>query len=129
MKKTEKRKLLNKSDFIIILILLALSLLIFLFYNAVYNGDKVKAEIVIDGKVVKEVSLERNMTFRIAEKPELEFEIKDNKIRFLHSDCPDKICVNTGFISKGGQTAVCLPNKTAIKITAENAENEIDSIS
>lgn len=129
MKKTEKRKLLKKSDFIIVLVLLIFSFLFFLVYNAIFNGDRLKAEIVVDGRVIKKLSLEKNMTFKIAEKPELEFEIKDKKIRFLHSDCPDKICVNTGFISKGGQAAVCLPNKTAIKITAENSENEIDSIS
>lgn len=129
MKKMEKRKLIKKSDIIVIIVLIVISLLFFLIYNLIFNGDKVKAEIVVDGKVVKEVSLEKDMTFKLEEKPEIEFEIKDKKIRFLHSDCPDKICVHTGFISNGGQTAVCLPNKTAVKITAENSENDVDTVS
>ena len=47
---------------------------------------------------------------------EVELELVDHQIRFRESDCPDHICVNTGFISQEFQSAVCLPNKTAIAI-------------
>lgn len=40
-------------------------------------------------------------------------------ICFEHSSCPDKICVNTGVISRPGQAAVCLPNKTIVTIEEE----------
>ncbi|MEG1028319.1 MAG: NusG domain II-containing protein, partial [Oscillospiraceae bacterium] len=30
------------------------------------------------------------------------FEIKENKIRFIDVNCPDKICENTGFLYKEG---------------------------
>lgn len=44
------------------------------------------------------------------------------------SSCPDKVCVRTGKISKSGQSAVCLPNKTVVYI--EGAEQtEIDDVS
>lgn len=38
------------------------------------------------------------------------------RIRFKQADCPDKICVNTGWLDKPGETAVCLPNRAVISI-------------
>ena len=35
-------------------------------------------------------------------------------IRFLSSDCPDKVCVNTGFLREDLQVATCLPNRTTL---------------
>ncbi len=46
-------------------------------------------------------------------------EIKEGKIRFAQVTCPDQICVNTGFISIDGQTAICMPNRTAVTVTIE----------
>jgi len=33
-----------------------------------------------------------------------------------YSDCPDQICVRTGWISAAGQSAVCLPNRCVLTI-------------
>lgn len=33
-----------------------------------------------------------------------------------HSDCPDKICVDTGKITKVGQTVVCVPFRAVLRI-------------
>ena len=38
------------------------------------------------------------------------------------ADCPDKVCVKTGKIKKPGQTIVCLPHRTVIEITGDNAD-------
>lgn len=35
-----------------------------------------------------------------------------------YSDCPDQICVRTGWISAAGQSAVCLPNRCVLTIEA-----------
>lgn len=85
------------------------------------------AEIYCDTKLVKTITLEtaKDQTFRLPQKPNILFEIKNREIRFKSSDCPDKICVNTGFISKPGQAAACLPNKTVIKIV--NLGNAMNS--
>lgn len=41
-------------------------------------------------------------------------EIEPGRIRFLHSDCRDQICVNKGWLSQPGQNAVCLPARTVV---------------
>lgn len=107
----------RKIDIIVIGILLILSLAIYLFFNFYKDtSTDVYAEIILKGDVVKTVFLDEDKTFLIEEVPNVKFEIKDKKIRFLESDCPDKVCVNTGFIGSSGQTAVCLPNALSVKI-------------
>jgi len=34
--------------------------------------------------------------------------------RFVHSDCPDGVCVRTGKITRAGQAAVCVPNRVVL---------------
>jgi hypothetical protein len=53
-------------------------------------------------------------------------EVKSHEAAFIHSDCPDKICVHTGFIAYDGQSASCLPNK--VVITVKKANDDYDAI-
>ena len=41
-------------------------------------------------------------------------EIAGGKIHVIEADCPDKTCVNMGFL-QGGAPIVCLPNKLVIR--------------
>lgn len=43
-------------------------------------------------------------------------EIKKGKVTVTKADCKNQICVNTGTISKKGETIICLPNKVYIEI-------------
>jgi hypothetical protein len=42
--------------------------------------------------------------------------VEKGRIRFVKADCPDKICVNTGWLEEPGDTAVCLPNRAVVRI-------------
>ena len=53
--------------------------------------------------------------------------VKDGRARILASSCPDQTCVRMGAISKGGETAVCLPNHAVLSLTLEN-QSETDAI-
>lgn len=124
----EKGKWFSKSDIFLIIGLLAAAFLTMLFYSINWGErEAVKAEILLNGKVVKEVSLEKDTIFSIHERENVVFEVKDGKIRISESDCPDKICVHTGFISRPMQTAVCLPNAISVRITGED-EYKIDAV-
>ncbi len=47
------------------------------------------------------------------------------RIRYEHSDCLDKTCVLTGWLSRPGQLSACLPNRTYVKIVgAESGDGE-----
>lgn len=51
-------------------------------------------------------------------------EVKDKKIRFLDSPCPNKTCIAKGF----QDTVVCLPNKV-VATTEKTDTGEIDGFS
>ena len=38
------------------------------------------------------------------------------------ANCPDKVCIHTGFINKPGQSIVCLPHKINIKIVSDKED-------
>lgn len=42
--------------------------------------------------------------------------IKDGRVYILHADCPDRLCVKQGGISRPGQVIACLPNRLAVTI-------------
>ena len=47
--------------------------------------------------------------------------VREQEIGIVQADCPDRICIGEGFISKPGQTVVCLPHKVLIEVKAANA--------
>lgn len=52
-------------------------------------------------------------------------EFKDGKVRIQEADCPDKVCVRTGWISKPGEMIVCLPYRIIIKISGDKQDVDV----
>lgn len=73
------------------------------------------AVITVNSEIVKEINL-KTTDKQIFQIKNITIEIKDNKIRVLTSDCPDKICMHKGYISNTGESIVCMPNKLIIEI-------------
>lgn len=48
--------------------------------------------------------------------------VEKGRIRFQEADCPDLVCVKTGWLTEQGDIAVCLPNRTMIKIEGEGSK-------
>ena len=48
--------------------------------------------------------------------------IGDGVVWMEEADCPDKLCVNQGRISKAGQTIICLPNRIMVTIIGGTAQ-------
>ncbi|MGN1318166.1 MAG: NusG domain II-containing protein [Lachnospirales bacterium] len=120
------RKLFNKKDILIIFILIFLSLASYLYAdNFIFEKSK-EAEILYNNKVIMTVKLDRDYTFSPDGFPDVVFKVEKGAIAFVESDCPDKICVHTGFINKTGQSAVCLPNKLVLKLKSD--KKDVDAL-
>ena len=52
--------------------------------------------------------------------------IKDNTVHMDYSNCKNQVCVNTGKISKPGETIVCLPNYVIVEIVSSEEGGEDD---
>ena len=46
----------------------------------------------------------------------VEIEVQNGRICVRYSSCPDKVCVNCGWLYQRGDAAVCLPNSVIVRI-------------
>ena len=114
--------------FILIGIVLASTLVIVIRKNQQYQNAT--ARIYQNGELIKEINLDK-----ITEP--IEFSIEDDnghtntvraekgRICMISADCPDKICVNQGWIDNGVIPIVCLPNKVTVEIIGTT--DDVDS--
>lgn len=81
------------------------------------------ATIQVGDRVIETIALDTaaDGSFSIQDKAGLPitFEIKDHAIRFAESDCPDKVCVKSGYLSRDMDIASCLPNQTVLVVESK----------
>ena len=78
------------------------------------------AEIWIDGQMVRSIYLPQapDEVISLAEYgKEVQLEVKNHRIAFISSDCPDKVCIHNGWLSREGEQAICLPNRVSVTLT------------
>ena len=82
-----------------------------------------------NGKVIETLSLDQNITRTVSSHQGHTnvFQIQDGLVTMKQADCGDHTCVNTGSISRAGQSIVCLPNKLVLQIEAGSGKNEGDT--
>lgn len=125
----------KKGDKILLSLIGILFLISFLFYsyNRIYKKDNnLTAVIKQNNKIIKRISLnkvDKNEKFKVFynKKDFNTIELQKGKIRFCDANCHDKICVKSGWLSKSGDIAVCLPHRLSIKIEGNN--QEVDDVS
>lgn len=86
------------------------------------------AQIEVDGRPAYVLPLDKDRIVSV-EGPNGKtiIEIKNRKVRITDSPCPNKLCVEQGWINSGG--LVCLPNKVVITIGDHERKNTaVDAI-
>ncbi|MBS4534876.1 NusG domain II-containing protein [Clostridium sp. D2Q-14] len=120
----------KKLDLIIIIIVLSIALAGYLYieYERDTDFNNKRAEIYVNGELYDSYQLTNDIDEEIIIETELGrniIKLYNNGADIIDSDCPDKICVEDGFISNPGEMLVCLPNKVVVEIKGEK-EDEID---
>lgn len=114
-------------DFFVLTAIIAVAILVTLNFHKVDSSAKI-AVIIQNNEVLERINLDQ-LTEVVYVKYEGKYpgiiEVKNGSIRFNSADCPDKVCVRTGWISKPGQIAVCLPAGVIIKIEGENPDFDL----
>lgn len=55
--------------------------------------------------------------------------IQDGAVRFAESDCPDRVCVHSGWLSRPGAAAACVPAGVTLQVNAADDEKtEVDAV-
>lgn len=126
----EKHKLVKGFDFILVLICILIAVFIGIyFFMSNKNQENISTVAVIkyDNNEIYRIDLnivDEPYYIPIEHEYHSKILVEKGKICFEEADCPDKVCVNTGKISKPGQVAVCLPAKLIIKIEGKEAETD-----
>jgi len=118
--------MLTKSDFSLIFAVIALILGSYFLFDLSRDIERYVV-IYVDGNEINKIKLPQNIKFDFNGKEgPIKLEINGRKARVLDSSCPNKVCVNSGWINKNGESIICLPNRATIKILGE--EKELDGI-
>ena len=115
------RKLVNKSDIWLVGGVVFAALLLAVFF-ALFFGNRTENDMVHiakNGQVVLAMDLSVDGYFVLESLPAVRFEVRDGHAAFAESDCPDQICVRTGFLNRPGQMAVCLPNRVSLTVAGD----------
>ncbi|NLJ73810.1 MAG: NusG domain II-containing protein [Firmicutes bacterium] len=126
-----KSKGMVKGDRLLFVVLVIIGLSTFVYTQFVVprqsKGTMVVVE--IDGEIVDELNLNENahnIRYETANGYNI-LEVQDGKVRITEADCPDLLCVHTGWRERVGQMIVCLPHRLIVKIVGEDeSQAELD---
>lgn len=117
---------------IILLIIVVITLSATLIYKNSVKGSENIAVIKRSGKILKTIDLNKvvkpeQFTLKTENGDYNTIAVKHNSIRIIDANCPNKLCVKSGWISKPGDIIVCLPFKLIININA-GSNGEVDGV-
>ena len=118
----------NRYDRLFLVILAGVILLLFLYQH--FAGSKGSYILVTqNGEKIGEYSLLENQTFVVTDENHSynTIVIENGQVWINQADCPDKLCVKQGKISKNGQSIICLPPKLTILVQAVSRQ-EYDAV-
>ena len=120
-------KLFKRTDLIIILVVLlsaaAISIPRFL------NSDKLTADIYVGGELEETIDLstvEKEYTISPNSDPKVEITVGKGEQYFSPADFNFKLCVKSGKLTSGGETAACLPARVVISVNSN--KNKTDTM-
>ena len=121
------KKMLNRADILLILLLLFISFAPLLFLTS-QTPDRIYADITVDGKLIRRVALSGHTgrdTFvqTTVGGHSNTIVVEEDTIAVTDADCPDKLCVMQGPAKKPGDIIACLPHKLLIEVKGSQTDS------
>ena len=113
----------HKNDILLILAVLILAGGVWV-YTLCTRSHGGEAVVTVDGEEVLRAPLSEPRTYiRQDQSGEVlnTVVIRDGRVCVESANCPDKICVHTGWIEYDGQLIVCLPHKLIVTVVGGEA--------
>lgn len=117
---------LSKKTIADIVLIAALLLLAGVLYLCFASGDGGEWVVVcVDGAEIARCPLGTDAVYSLNGGSNI-LTVEGGRARVSEADCPDKLCVNQGWIRGEGQCIVCLPNK--LTVTVEGVSSGVDMV-
>jgi len=84
------------------------------------------ASVYQSGKLNKVLELDKDQEIMLLD-GKMIVEVKGQKVRVKHSDCPRQVCVRVGWIAHPGEAIICVPYKTVIEV-GSTGKTAIDAV-
>ncbi|BFH71399.1 MAG: NusG domain II-containing protein [Paenibacillus dendritiformis] len=96
------------------------------------HNSKVFANITVDGELYQKVELTKEeQIIKVETSKGLNIlKVHDYGIEMFEADCPDKVCLSFGFVTRPNSTIVCIPHRVLVELVSEDGagEDEIDAV-
>ena len=114
----------NKND--IKLVVIVLIVIILLFSLAVFRKKANIANVYYENELILEINLSINKTYEVdGYNGKVTIEVLNNQIRVVEENSPYHLCSKQGFVSKSGESIICLPNKIIIELPSDELDAEV----
>ncbi len=94
-----------------------------------------QAVVTVDGKEIRRINLDQvkapfEFTVQTGANNEQYniVEIERTRVRVREANCPEQVDVNQGWLTRSGQSAICLPHRVVLRLVSSNAPDEVDEI-
>lgn len=82
------------------------------------NGGRPQYVEVFSGGEISRYPLDADQSITLSgEGYTLRLVIEDGSVWIEDADCPDKLCVKTGRVTKSGESIICVPARISVKLT------------
>ncbi|MDG0873438.1 NusG domain II-containing protein [Paenibacillus thiaminolyticus] len=96
------------------------------------HNSKVFANITVDGELYQKVELtEEEQIIKVETSKGINIlKVHDYGIEMFDADCPDKVCLSFGFVTRPNSTIVCIPHRVLVELVSEGGaeEDELDAV-
>ena len=119
----------KKTDLCLVAVILVIAAISLFIGNAIKEDGK-NIIVSVNGKVYAKYLLSENGCYELKgyDGGYNTLMIEDGVAYLTDADCPDKLCVKQGKISKIGESIICLPHKIVVEITGEGERLTIDAV-
>lgn len=125
---TKARTKVGAADIIVCITAFLLAAIIF-FSQRIYGADSAQTVLLKTDTDETVYKLSEDRTVDIVSCGHtLKIEIRDGAVCVSESDCPDKVCVSSGWTSDPSRPIVCAPAKVLVRIQSDGGEDDADFI-
>ncbi len=118
----------HKKEALSIVVLIAISIVLFVGIRCFATNHGKYVKVYVNDKLTKTFKLDSDIRYMIETKKGYNFLIiKNNHAKIVDADCPNKICVDKGYISEDNESIICVPHNVVVTVDSDK-EASVDAV-